>query len=102
MKEIDLYSLCVNYWGMEKQFIKTQEECAEMIQAISKYLLHEPLAINKVIAEFIDLELMVGQMKYMLLTMMGRKNDYKVTRELTLEKIFKMLQLEPQEVEPDA
>ena len=64
MTEQEIYSGVIKKFGWQKQLIKAQEEAAEFIQAISKYFRHGDIkAIEKVIEEAVDAEIMINQIK---------------------------------------
>ena len=59
----------VEKFGVNKQIIKAMEECAELIQALSKWLLSDgnqgPEIDQHVAEEVADVEIMLYQIKYM-------------------------------------
>jgi hypothetical protein len=64
MTERELYNKVLEKFGWQKQLIKAQEEAAEFIQAISKFLLsgnYEDML--RVIEEGTDNEIMTNQVK---------------------------------------
>jgi hypothetical protein len=63
-----LFKRCVDAWGENSQLAMLVEECSEVIQAISKVWRGKPLALNHLLGELIDVELMVKQGLYILLT----------------------------------
>ena len=58
----ELYKECMEYWGFEKQARMAQEECAELIIAISHILRSRPDGMGGVIEECADVYLMLNQM----------------------------------------
>ena len=61
------------YYGYEAQSNQLVEECAELIQAVNKYRLGQPVAEDKkaiardnLVEEIADVELMLEQVKYLL------------------------------------
>ena len=59
------------YYGYEEQSNQLVEECAELIQAVSKYRRAEgadkkAIALENLIEEIADVELMLEQIKYLL------------------------------------
>ena len=66
------------YYGYEAQSSQLVEECAELIQAVNKYRravlgVGQPVAdhkravaLNNLIEEIADVEIMLGQVKYLL------------------------------------
>ena len=64
MTEHEIYRKAIDKWGRDSQLGVAQEECAELIQAISKYFRHGDIkAIEKVIEEAVDAEIMINQIK---------------------------------------
>jgi hypothetical protein len=64
MTEQELYNKVLKKFGWQKQLIKAQEEAAEFIQAISKYLLSGSYEdVLRVIEEGTDNEIMTNQVK---------------------------------------
>ena len=62
-KELEkLYKDCMEFWGFEKQAREAQEECAELIVAISHYLRGRNGASEKTIEELADVYLMLNQL----------------------------------------
>jgi NTP pyrophosphatase (non-canonical NTP hydrolase) len=57
-----LYEDCIDFWGFEKQARVCQEECAELIVAISHILRKRDCAVEEVVEELADVCLIVGQM----------------------------------------
>ena len=60
-----------NFYGYEAQSNQLIEECAELIQAINKYRRAtteemEEIALVNIIEEIADVEIMLGQIKYLL------------------------------------
>ena len=60
-----------DYYGYEAQSSQLIEECAELIQAVSKFRRAETekmeeIALANYIEEIADVELMLGQIKYLL------------------------------------
>lgn len=58
----ELFEDCLTYWGEEKQLRMVQEECAELILAVSHYLRGRPDAKENLLEELGDVWLMVSQM----------------------------------------
>lgn len=58
----ELYKQCVFYWGFERQAHMLQEECAELIVAVSHYLRNRDSSLHEVIEEIADAQLMINQM----------------------------------------
>lgn len=93
-KELEkLYKDCIEYWGFEKQARAAQEECAELIVAISHYLRGEERApeepadlssrariFQHIIEEVADAYLMINQLisyfgKDMVMEIVDLKSD---------------------------
>lgn len=75
----------VDYYGIVGQQDKTIEECAELIQAISKLKYEEyDMTIKNVIEEMADVQIMLKQMFYLLDCEKDVKKvmAYKVNRQL--------------------
>ena len=53
-----------DHYGTESQLNILQEECAELIQAVSKYRRGE--SIDLLAEEIADVEIMIAQIKYLL------------------------------------
>ena len=53
-------------FGFEKQSQQAMEELAELIQALSKYNRGKENALENVIEEIADVEIMIEQLKYLL------------------------------------
>lgn len=62
---LNLMTKAIDRYGLERQARKTQEECAELIVAISHYL-ESRVDINKVAAEVADVEIMIAQMRMII------------------------------------
>ena len=52
------------HYGLINQLHQTQEECGELVQAISKYFRNKDIA--GVIEEIADIEIMTSQIKYLM------------------------------------
>ena len=63
---IELAKEAVRTWGYEAQINMMIEECAETIQALVKIKRkYNGVNISKLVGEFVDLEIMLTQMKVM-------------------------------------
>jgi NTP pyrophosphatase (non-canonical NTP hydrolase) len=60
----DLFEKCLATWGEEKQLRMVQEECSEVILAVSHYLRNRPDSKDKLKEELADGWLMISQMIY--------------------------------------
>ena len=58
----ELYKECMEFWGFERQSRVAQEECAELITAISHALRGRPEGMKEVIEECADVYLMINQL----------------------------------------
>jgi hypothetical protein len=67
------------------------EECSETIQAVSKVIRNKPLAINSLVSELVDLELMVQQAKYIMFSQYGREKHFETTMAHKLERLEGLL-----------
>ena len=57
-----LYDECMEYWGLEKQSRMVQEECAELILAVSHFNRGRKYGEGDVIEELADVYLMIHQL----------------------------------------
>ena len=62
----NLYKECMDVWGFEAQSRVAQEECGELITAISHLLRERECGLEEVIEETADVYLMVHQLMYYL------------------------------------
>lgn len=80
-KELEkLYKDCMEYWGFEKQARMTQEECAELIGAISHHLRGRKNATADLVEELADVYLMLNQLisyfgEDVVMDVVDRKSD---------------------------
>ena len=56
-----LYDDCMKFWGLEKQLRMVQEECAELILAVSYYLRDRKGGHENLIEELADVRLITDQ-----------------------------------------
>ncbi len=63
-KDINIYEEAVNQWGLEPQLDMVVEECAELIQAISKVKRGKKNSLDNLLEEIGDVEIMLQQMRY--------------------------------------
>jgi hypothetical protein len=88
MTEQELYDCIIKKYGWRVQFVKAQEEAAEFIQAISKFLISGSYEdMLKVIEEGTDNEIMTSQVK-LVLPFEELWNEYK---EMKLNRIRKYI-----------
>jgi len=66
MKQKELYEDAVKEWGVELQLLMLQEECGELISAVSQYWRKRPDSFTKLAEEIADVEIMLGQIKQAL------------------------------------
>lgn len=59
-----IYKEAEEKWGMYSQLNQMAEECSELAVAISHLLRNRPEAIDEIIEEMADVEIMIGQLKY--------------------------------------
>jgi len=59
-----LYRDCLKFWGLRAQARMTQEECSELILAVSHFLRGRKDSDLDVIEELADVYLMIHQMMY--------------------------------------
>ena len=64
-----LYDDCIEFWGVEAQLHQVQEECAELILAISHFLRNRPNGLKDMVEETADVYLMLNQ----IITIVGEK-----------------------------
>jgi len=57
----NLYEDCMDFWGLEKQLRAVQEECAELILAVSHYLRSRKTGHENLIEELADVRLITDQ-----------------------------------------
>jgi len=56
-----LYDECIEFWGPERQLRMLQEECGELIVAISHFLRERTGGLENLIEELADVKLMGDQ-----------------------------------------
>jgi len=56
-----LYDECMTFWGLEKQLRMVQEECSELILAVSHYLRGRKGSHENLIEELADVRLITDQ-----------------------------------------
>ena len=81
----------IEVWGEQSQFIKLNEELAELIVAVSKYINkdvenrhHVEILKMHIVDEVVDVEIMIEQLKRIL----------NIHRKVDQAKIFKLERLE--------
>ena len=89
MTEQELYNKVLEKFGWQKQLIKAQEEAAEFIQAISKYLLSGDYNdMLRVIEEGTDNEIMTNQVKLIF----PYKELWAKYKKTKLDRVSKLLE----------
>lgn len=89
-ENIRYYEACLSKWGINSQLGMLIEECAETIQAISKVWREKALARNKLIAELVDLQLMLDQIKYAM-KKGGFEAQYDTEMRIKLQRLGRLL-----------
>ncbi len=84
MTEKELYEKAVLKWGTSSQLMMLYEEIGELMTAINKYY-RERVAVNAIIEELADVEIMINQMKVIF-------GDTEKIKKIKLDKIKKMLE----------
>lgn len=85
-----VYKRCVDQWGVEAQVNMVTEELGELIVAIQKWKRNpSERTIHDIASEVADVELMLGQLHYMMETTIERK--YIV--HLDMERVYKLSRL---------
>ena len=75
-----LYDECVEFWGPERQLRMLQEECGELVVAISHFLRERPGGLENLTEELADVKLMGDQItsyigKDRVMEVLDRKSD---------------------------
>jgi len=92
----ELYRNAVQKWGNQAQWIKAVEECGELIQAISKHMLGGE-DIQHMFGEIADVEIMLGQLKFML-----GEERYEVVRQAKVKELKRKIKESEQLSEREA
>lgn len=79
--EIELFQAALEAWGKEAQLRMLQEECAELIHAVSKHIRGAP---DNIAEEIADVDLMLSEIKRLF-------PHYAEIREQKLEKLENLL-----------
>ena len=99
MRESTIYKKAIKRWGNDLQLSILQEECAELIQAISKVRRYGPgyedemKFIDDLAEEIADVEIMIEQAKHMY-DWENFKQKISVKKSLKLERLKKLLEEE--------
>ena len=87
---MDVYDRAIEHYGREKQCMMTAEECAELIQALSKALRYDGESfIRQVAEEVADVEIMLEQVKRMFGLSPYMVDEYKNIKLARLEWYIK-------------
>lgn len=82
----------LNKWGYDAQLGILQEECGELISAISKYKRKRPLSFIHMLEEIADVEIMITQIK--LAYLYGAdKFEYTLIKRAKLRRLKKRVGL---------
>lgn len=77
-----------DYYGLDRQMNILQEECAELIQAVSKVRRYGLSREENLIEEMADVEVMMDQIKILLNIPEDKIRDFKITKtERELKRI---------------
>ena len=91
--ENELYIKAIRYFGVEKQFKKTIEECSELITAILHYE-DDKATIIDIAKEVADVEIMCSQIWIILEEKLAGKLDLKNKyRKQKLNKLKRILEI---------
>ena len=81
-----LYNDAYSKWGMRDQLDMVQEECAELIQAVSKVKRSETFHItDNFIEEIADVKIMLAQMEFVF----GIRDEVEKVRKYKIERLRK-------------
>lgn len=69
-----------NYYGLDRQMDILQEECAELIQAVSKIRRYGLSREENLIEEMADVEVMIDQIKILLNISEDKIRDFKIMK----------------------
>lgn len=78
LKEAEYFT--ANYYGLDRQMNILQEECAELIQAISKVRRYGLSREENLIEEIADVENMIDQIKILLNISEDQIRDFKIMK----------------------
>jgi hypothetical protein len=77
MTEEELYIAVIEKEGKEEQIRQLQEECSELAVALSHFCRGRENAIDEVIEELVDVEILLDQMKQNVFTYKGQRKRIK-------------------------
>jgi len=89
MDEKALMQKCLDTWGQESQLSMLQEECAELIVAVSKVLRGKTNAWQNLYEEIADVSLMIDQIK--LIAPVASEKIINEVRKVKLERLENIL-----------
>lgn len=86
--EKELMLEAIDTWGETAQLSQLKEELAELIVAVSHYTRGRPNAVDNLLEEMVDVEIMTAQLK-IILESHGHAVDYnmEVMREYKSDKV---------------
>jgi NTP pyrophosphatase (non-canonical NTP hydrolase) len=84
---MSIYEKAVKRWGWESQLGMLQEECAELIAAVSKVTRRKPGAVELLAEEMADVEIMLEQVK----TFAGKERVEKY-RKMKLHRLKELIE----------
>lgn len=84
---LKLYDDCMDFWGLRRQLRMTQEECGELVIAVSHYIRGRNNGLENLIEELADVTLMVSQ-----ITRYVGEDKVKAVMDVKSEYINKKLQ----------
>ena len=85
-----LLERALNLWGTKFQLDMLQEECAELIQAVSHYKRRKVNSFIEVLEEIVDVEIMLGQIKLALLISFD-KDKYEAIKRKKFKRLEERL-----------
>ena len=85
----DFLKECIEYFGETKQQTVCVEEMAELTQQLCKFMIDHPnKSRDKVVEEFVDVQIMLNQMKIIFNITDGEVEDGKVFKLARLKKFI--------------
>ncbi len=84
-KQTEICNKAIRTFGGNNQMIKACEECGELIQALSKYVLNQNSDVDNVCEEIADVEIMCQQMREIFSSM--QIDDWKAKKFKKLEGV---------------
>lgn len=84
LRNIDIYDMAINHWGMQKQMTKAVEELAELTKEICKIQLDDgpEITTKNLVEEIADVRIMLEQLEWMfqIFTEVEETIQYKLDR----------------------